>query len=145
MRGITFRSEPATTAFSLAPCHHRYFPNSVPHAAHSIYFQVLGEQGWPALVLYLLILTLSLRNTFIVARQTRNQPGLAWAHDLASMIFVSLLAFCVGGAALSLAYFDGYLVLLALTSTLRELTTPSRVAVIPPLWQRRYTRPPDGG
>jgi hypothetical protein len=43
------------------------------------------------------------------------------------MIRIALVGFYVGGAALSMAYFDGYLLLLALSSTLRELTAPKRV------------------
>ena len=40
----------------LAPLFHSYFPAEDPHAAHSIYFQVLGEQGYVGLALYLMII-----------------------------------------------------------------------------------------
>jgi probable O-glycosylation ligase (exosortase A-associated) len=106
---------------------HHYLPDAVLHVAHSIYFEVLGDQGFMGLALYLPILLLALRNARIVARQTRDKPELAWAHDLANMILVGLTAYYVGGAALSMAYFDGYLLLIALTSTLREMTAPVRV------------------
>jgi probable O-glycosylation ligase (exosortase A-associated) len=112
---------------ALAPIFHHYLPDAVLHVAHSIYFEVLGDQGFAGLALYLPILLLALRNARIVARQTRGQPELAWAHDLANMIFVALTAYYVGGAALSMAYFDGYLLLIALTSCLREMTSPVRI------------------
>ncbi len=99
-----------------------YFPDETPHAAHSIYFEVLGEHGFPALAIYLTMLALGLRNCFVIARRTRGRPGLRWAYDLARMLQVSLVSFFVGGAALSMAYFDAFLALLALISTLRELT-----------------------
>jgi hypothetical protein len=54
--------------------------------------------------------------------QARDNPELLWAFDLANMIRVALIGFYVGGAALSMAYFDGLFVLIALLSTLRELT-----------------------
>jgi len=98
-----------------------------PHAAHRIYFQVLGEHGFIGLAIYVPLLLLPLRNASIVIRQCRNQPGLEWARDLAEMMRISLIAFYVGGAALSLAYFDGYLVVIALASCLRELTAPERL------------------
>jgi probable O-glycosylation ligase (exosortase A-associated) len=105
----------------------QYFPGESTHAAHSIYFQVLGEHGFIGLALYLLILLLALRNAGIVLRQTRGKPGLLWAFDLANMTRVALIGFYVGGAALSMAYFDGFLLLIALLSTLRELTAPEPV------------------
>jgi putative inorganic carbon (HCO3(-)) transporter len=106
----------------------RFLPGEISHAAHSIYFQVLGEHGFIGFAIYLSLLLLSLFNTTIVIHRTRHVPELAWAHDLADMIRVALVAFYVGAAALSLAYFDGYLVLVALTSCLREITVPRRVS-----------------
>ncbi|TFW30677.1 putative O-glycosylation ligase, exosortase A system-associated [Massilia horti] len=85
----------------------RYAP--VPddiHAAHSIYFQVLGEHGYVGLLLYLLLGVLTWRTGSWVVRRTRAHSQLKWAHDLATMTQVSLLGFMVGGAFLSLAYFD---------------------------------------
>lgn len=111
----------------LGPIFHSYFPDETSHAAHSIYFQVLGEHGFIGLGLYLLILLFALNNTRIIRRQTRAQPELLWAYDLATMIQVALVGFYIGGAALSVAYFDGFLILIALTSTLRELTAPKTV------------------
>lgn len=117
-------------ALALPELYHKYYPNDSPLVAHSMYFQVLGDQGYPGLALYLLMLLLALRNTQIVVRQTRDRPELAWAHDLAKMISVAMIAFCVGAAALSIAYWDGFLIMLALTSSLRETTTPEHVSRI---------------
>jgi putative inorganic carbon (hco3(-)) transporter len=103
-----------------------YFPGWGTHAAHSIYFQVLGEQGFIGLAIYLLMLVLALRNAGIVMRQTRGRSELLWAYDLANMIRVALIGYYIGGAALSLAYYDGFWLLLALLSVLREMTAPER-------------------
>lgn len=92
-------------------------------AAHSIYFQVLGEHGFPGLALFLLLWLLVWRDTWWIIGRTRDQPQLAWASDLARMIQVSLVGFFVGGAFLSLAYYDvpyNLLVAVVLTRMLVE-------------------------
>lgn len=105
---------------------HHYFPDFTPFVAHSIYFQVLGDHGFPGLLIYLLINWTAWRNARIVSRRCRNQPSLAWAAKLASSLEVSLIGFYVGGAALSIPYWDGFLTVQALTSVLREMTDPKR-------------------
>ncbi len=76
------------------------------HDAHSIYFEVLGEQGFVGLVLFLTIWFLTHRTGTWIIRRTQARPELAWAHDLAAMLQVSLVGYLVGGAFLGLAYFD---------------------------------------
>jgi probable O-glycosylation ligase (exosortase A-associated) len=107
--------------------YHRYFPGESSHAAHSIYFQVLGEHGFPALAIYLVMIGLAFRNASVALRQTRHKEGLEWAEELAQMVRVSLFVFCVGAAALSMAYYDVFVVLLALSSALRVLTKEAPV------------------
>ncbi|MFC0136115.1 putative O-glycosylation ligase, exosortase A system-associated [Massilia eurypsychrophila] len=88
-------------------------PNDV-HAAHSIYFQVLGEHGFVGLGLYLLLATLAFRRCSWIVRMTAKRDDLKWAATLGTMIQVSLLGFAVGGAFLSLAYYDVPYYLMAL-------------------------------
>jgi putative inorganic carbon (HCO3(-)) transporter len=79
-------------------------PNDL-HAAHSIYFQVLGEHGWVGLGLFVAIGFYA----FVAAGRLRRQalePEAQWLHHLAGMIQVSMVGYAVGGAFLSLAYFD---------------------------------------
>jgi putative inorganic carbon (HCO3(-)) transporter len=106
---------------------YRYLPNASNHAAHSIYFQMLGDHGFLGLGLFLAILLLALRNAGIVRRQAHGNPEMLWAYDLADMIRISLLSFYFGGAALSMAYSDVYLILIALVANLRRLTDPATV------------------
>lgn len=73
---------------------------------HSIYFEVLGENGWGALALYLLLGILTWRTGSWIIRTVGNDPTLVWYRNLAAMIQVSLIAFGSGGAFLGLAYFD---------------------------------------
>jgi probable O-glycosylation ligase (exosortase A-associated) len=102
----------------------RYAPNPDDlHAAHSIYFQMLGEHGYVGLMLFLLLWYLVWRDAAWIIRQTRDRNELQWALDLARMIQVSLVGYAVGGAFLSLAYYDvpfNLLVVLVLTRRLVE-------------------------
>lgn len=76
-------------------------------AAHSIYFQVLGHHGFIGLALYL---GLWISTWIMAARVRRAAPALPpqahWCGDLAAMCQVSMAGFAVGGAFLSLSYFD---------------------------------------
>jgi putative inorganic carbon (HCO3(-)) transporter len=93
----------------------RYAPNpNDVHAAHSIYFQVLGEHGFVGLGLYLLLAFLTFRRCSWIIRTTAKRDDLKWAATLGTMIQVSLLGFAVGGAFLSLAYYDVPYYLMAL-------------------------------
>ena len=75
-------------------------------AAHSIYFQILGEHGWAGLTLFLAIgLTAWFRAGQLI-KKLKGQPDQQWAADLVRMCQVSLIGFAAGGAFLSLAYFD---------------------------------------
>jgi len=116
----------------------RYAPDPrVPRAAHSIYFQVLGEHGFPGLGLFLLLWVLVWLDASWIISRSRNQHELGWASDLARMIQVSLVGFFVGGAFLSLAYYDvPYFLLVAVVLTRvlveKELTrVEERVATAP--------------
>jgi probable O-glycosylation ligase (exosortase A-associated) len=76
------------------------------HAPHSIYFQVMGEHGFIGLALFLAFLVLGWRTGSRIIRHCKDKPELKWASDLAAMCQVSLVGYAVGGAFLSLAYFD---------------------------------------
>ncbi len=85
----------------------RYAPNPKDvHAAHSIYFQALGEHGFVGLALFLSLGFLTWRNGSWIISRARGDPDHEWAVNLARMIQVSQIAFATGGAFLSLDYFD---------------------------------------
>lgn len=76
------------------------------HAAHSIYFQVLGEHGFVGLLLFLGIGAATWWTCRHLIRAAKQNPAHAWAGDLGAMIQVSMVGYATGGAFLSLAYFD---------------------------------------
>ncbi len=96
-----------------------YAPNPDDvHAAHSIYFQVLGEHGFVGLIVFLLIWFFTWRWAGWLRVNAKYDAETEWASVLGAMIQASLIGYLVGGAFLSLAYFDlpyNLLVLVVLT------------------------------
>lgn len=99
----------------------RYLPKTEPHAAHSIYFQILGEHGFGGLAIYLALIMAAFITASRIRKLTRDVPELEWNFQMASMIQVSLVGFCVGGAALSLAYYDVFILDIALLMPLLKI------------------------
>jgi putative inorganic carbon (HCO3(-)) transporter len=107
----------------------------VARAAHSIYFQVLGEHGWIGLALFLAIWIKAWRDASAVRRMAHADPSLRWAYTLAGMCQVSLVGYAAGGAFLSLAYFDlPYNILIMIVATkcfLMQRLAPAAVEAAP--------------
>nr|WP_295080134.1 putative O-glycosylation ligase, exosortase A system-associated [uncultured Roseateles sp.] len=97
-------------------------PNDV-HAAHSIYFMVLGEHGFVGLFLFLLLWFFVWRSAGRLYRHQSSSPEDRWMSDLGAMCQVSLVGYFVGGAFLSLSYYDlpyNILILVVLTCRLMD-------------------------
>ena len=87
----------------------RYGPDPFEvYDSHSIYFEVLGEHGFPGLFLFVSLLISALLSLSWVDRKIRGRPGLAWAKDYTLMLRMSIVSYAVGGTFLGLAYFDLY-------------------------------------
>lgn len=78
------------------------------HAAHSIYFQVMGDHGFIGLALFVVIGLIAWRTGSKIIRKCQRVPDRKWAADLAAMTQVSMVGYATGGAFLGLAYFDYY-------------------------------------
>ncbi|MFC0250921.1 putative O-glycosylation ligase, exosortase A system-associated [Massilia consociata] len=101
-------------------------PNtSYARAAHSVYFQVLGDHGFVGLALYLIMLLGAFRKAGRVAREARKRSAPSWLPTLATMLQLSIFAFALGGAALSFAYFDLIFALFGLTIVLESRLLPA--------------------
>jgi putative inorganic carbon (HCO3(-)) transporter len=83
-----------------APNPERYYD------AHSIYFQVLGEQGYIGLAIFVLVFVVAWRTGGRVIRHCRDKEELVWALMLARMCQVSMIGYLAAGAFLTLAYYD---------------------------------------
>lgn len=122
-------------------------PNDV-HDAHSIYFEILGEQGFIGLGLFLLLGLFALRTSRRLIREAGKYPDLVWMKHLGSMMQVSLFGYAVSGAFLGLAYFDLYYALIAIlvvTSKLLDKELAARQGEAVPgtgTGGRPFMRPP---
>jgi probable O-glycosylation ligase (exosortase A-associated) len=88
-----------------------YQPEPMPggresEGPHSIYFQVLGEQGFPGLTLFIFLLGSCVVAMHKLRRRARRRSRTHWAIPYTRMFEVSLAAFVVSGAFLGRAYFD---------------------------------------
>jgi putative inorganic carbon (HCO3(-)) transporter len=79
---------------------------TVVRAAHSIYFQILGNHGFVGLALYLSIWIATYHSANWLRKNSKQHPEAKWAGDLGAMTQVGLVGYAVGGAFLSMPYFD---------------------------------------
>ena len=117
-----------------------YAPNPLDvHAAHSIYFRVLGEHGFIGLGIFLLLMAAAWRTGSRIIRYCKDKPDAKWAADLAAMCQVSIIGYAVGGSFLSLSYYDFYYYIIALLLLLEKCVVhaqgaePGRQAVRQPV------------
>ena len=101
---------------------YRYGPEgSIPRAAHSIYFQVLGDHGFPGLLAYAWLLIAAF---FAARRCTRAAPPGERGFDLTRAMILSVASILVGGAFLSLAYWEALFFMIGLLLCLSEYMSP---------------------
>ncbi|TCH96294.1 putative O-glycosylation ligase, exosortase A system-associated [Roseococcus sp. SYP-B2431] len=90
----------------------RVAPGGPARAVHSIWFELLSEQGFVTFAVWLAMTLTGAYWSQRLIRSTRGRPELAWAHDLGRMSQASLVAYVVSGTFLSLSYWDFYWTLL---------------------------------
>lgn len=110
-----FRGNTGLLGFVEAPISDRY------RAAHSIYFQIMGDLGFFGLFIFIFMLS----NAIVSGRRIRKisneaGPSLYWARDLGDALSASLVAFIVGGAAVSMAYYEILYIYLMLMDVLKN-------------------------
>jgi probable O-glycosylation ligase (exosortase A-associated) len=112
---------------------------------HSIWFQVLGEQGFVTFFIWVGITLVGLFNARRIVQLARDRPDLAWAVDLGRMVQVSIVAYAVTGTFLPIAYWDIYFTVLvalqmALVLVRRQLAQETPAA--PVGWRLRSAERP---
>ncbi|NNG24210.1 putative O-glycosylation ligase, exosortase A system-associated [Telluria aromaticivorans] len=103
-------------------------PANFARAAHSVYFQVLGDHGFVGLFIYVACLITAWRKAGRAARTVKRAGGPAWLATVSTMIQLSIFAFAFGGAALSFAYFDLIFTLFGLVIVLESRIVPAELA-----------------
>jgi putative inorganic carbon (HCO3(-)) transporter len=94
-------------------------PGMPARAVHSIWFELLGEQGFPLFFVWLALMVTGVLNCSQTIRVAGADPALRWAVDLAKALRISILGYAVTGTFLSLSYWDGYYTLLIITAAVR--------------------------
>ena len=127
--GGGFEWDGANTSMQYSPV------KTVVLVPHSIYFQVIGSQGFIGLGIFLLFWFLVWRQCGWLMRMGHSHPELAWAHSLGSMMQVALVGYFVGGAFLDLAFWELAYYLFAIVATAKYVVSqtiaiPSAPAVI---------------
>lgn len=122
----------------------RVMPGVAARAAHSIWFEVLGEHGFVVFGIWLGMLITGGLYTLQIARLTRKRPDLRWANDLARMSQVSMVAYMSAGSFVSLSYWDCFWTLMVVLGAVKRLVTeavrkpaPSPTAPVEGGWRAR--------
>lgn len=98
-----------------------YDPMVHARAVHSIWFEILGENGIPALLAWAGMSFVTFLNTRRILKYAKGVEGLAWARDFALMAQVSMIGFLTAGSFLSMCYWDFYMTLLVVVGAVWEL------------------------
>ena len=107
-------------------------------AYHSSYFEMLGEQGWPGLGLWLWIQAMGLWQMERIRSRwkERTGPGEQWQAPLANALQQALLIYLAGSLFVGIAYQPFVFMLIGLQcglwSYLRRIDSPRRTPLVRP-------------
>jgi probable O-glycosylation ligase (exosortase A-associated) len=102
--------------------------DQTPRAAHSIYFQVLGQHGFVGFGIFMALMGLAFLSFSGIARDVRSIPELGWLGRYAKAMQVGMIGYLVSGAFLNLAYFDLIYLYIGLIAIFRREIREFRVA-----------------
>jgi putative inorganic carbon (hco3(-)) transporter len=109
----------------------RYQPRPLPlgflsSGPHSIYFQLLADQGFPGLALFILLIGSCYWSLWRVRVVARSMPSANYLVPYAQMVEVSILGFMVSGAFLGFVYLDVIYQMIGLVVVLKVLLRNER-------------------
>lgn len=89
-------------------------------AAHSAYFEVMGDRGILGFIIFIIILV----NILVTASESKRLavaigPSMHWAVDLSNALSASTIAFIVGGGGVSVAYSEMLYIIAMLAEVLK--------------------------
>jgi probable O-glycosylation ligase (exosortase A-associated) len=94
--------------------------DSSPHAAHSSYFEILGDLGFVGFTLFVSTLLAAFWNCHQIYKMSRARAELAWAAELSRMMQISMVVYVLTTAALSMGYFELLYIMVGLLSRCRR-------------------------
>jgi putative inorganic carbon (hco3(-)) transporter len=99
----------------------------IPRAAHSIWFEMLGDHGFFGLALFIAILASAFLDAHWLIRRSRRDPDLAWANSLGRMLQVARLGYCAGGSFVTLGMYDGFYAIVIIAAVARRIVAAELV------------------
>jgi putative inorganic carbon (HCO3(-)) transporter len=110
-------------------------------SAHSIWFQVMADHGFPGLILFVGLIVSCYLTMFNLKSSARGHPEAAWLVNYCQMIEASLMGYLVSGSFLSQSYWDLFYHLISFVILLKAvavqegvLTAHVRQAAPQPYW-----------
>jgi putative inorganic carbon (HCO3(-)) transporter len=97
-------------------------------AYHSIYFEVLGDLGYPGLIMFLVAAGSSLFSLIRLSRKCRKVPDLHWVADMSDAVQTGMLVFLTSGAFVGLAFQPPFWYFVAMGISLRAFVWHSERA-----------------
>ena len=117
-------------------------------AFHSSYFEILGEQGYPGIIMFLLATGTSLLALRRLTKRTRKIPHLAWCADMSDALQSGILVFMTSGAFVGIAFQPIIWYFIAMSVSLREYVRRCEtlsVATTDKSWRGRVQTTPLAG
>lgn len=104
-------------------------PTFSAKAAHSIYFETMGDLGLVGFFLFVVVLM----NGIFTQREIRRLVAgdgkrLLWVSDMADMLMLSIIAYMVGGLTVSLAYLEAIYMVLVIIEMLKQYVLKLKTA-----------------
>jgi probable O-glycosylation ligase (exosortase A-associated) len=97
------------------------FESNIYRAAHSIYFEIMGDMGLSGFLIFIALLLNAIKTATQTSRLAqRGGPPLEWAVDLSRTLMATIVAFMVGGLTVSIAYTELIYMVIMLTAMLRQ-------------------------
>jgi putative inorganic carbon (HCO3(-)) transporter len=113
-------------------------------AWHSIYFEMLGELGWPGLLMFLLAAVSSLYSLLRLSLKCRKIPDLVWVADMSDAVQIGMAVFLTAGAFVGIAFQPPFWYFVSMGISLRAYVRHAERITVEdtPGWRRvaRHTR-----
>jgi len=106
-------------------------------AFHSIYFELLGEQGWVGLGMFLTIGISTVLGLVRLSRRTRKIPQLEWCADMSDALQSALVTFLAAATFVGIAFQPMFWYFIAMAISLREYVRRAEQPVQPSGWRAR--------
>ncbi len=92
-------------------------------AFHNIYFEVLGEQGYFGLLIYLTIMGITWRTLSNIRKRYKDDSSLEWASLLAKSLLDAMLVFLLAGMFIGIAFQPYIFYIVVVTISLDQYIT----------------------